>query len=219
MSCDVTVGTPVQDRSSSLTDRAYATLRDRLVLLDIAPGEPLDDHGLARELGTGRTPVRQALKQLEQDRLVVVHQRRGTFAAPIGIADLAHVGEIRAELEPLAAARAARTGPVSRRRLADLGTVVVDATDRRELVRQDVRAHRAVYAATGNPHLEDVLVRQYDLTTRIRCLFADRLRDPFGDLDAHRGLLAAIGEGAAEEAARLALREVATFEAAVRAVL
>jgi DNA-binding GntR family transcriptional regulator len=55
----------------SLAHRAYEAIRDRLIMLDIRPGEPINDEALAQELGTGRTPVREALKQLENDRLVV----------------------------------------------------------------------------------------------------------------------------------------------------
>src|SRR5215467_1751912 len=93
--------------ATSLADKAYVAIRDRLIMLDIRPGEPIDDSELARELGVGRTPVREALKRLEGDRLVVSFSRRGTFATGTDIADLAHISDIRAQLEPLAARRAA----------------------------------------------------------------------------------------------------------------
>ena len=64
----------------SLADRAYLALRDRLITLQIRPGEPIDDGQIARELEVGRTPVREALKRLEDDRLVIAYPRRGTFA-------------------------------------------------------------------------------------------------------------------------------------------
>ena len=92
----------------SLADLAYDGLRARLVTLEIAPGSPINDETLAAALGVGRTPVREALKRLEQDRLVVTYPRRGTFATRVEITDLAYLSEIRAELEPLAARRAAR---------------------------------------------------------------------------------------------------------------
>uniref|UniRef100_UPI0015F0CBDF GntR family transcriptional regulator n=1 Tax=Pseudonocardia pini TaxID=2758030 RepID=UPI0015F0CBDF len=92
----------------SLADRAYAAIRDRLVMLEIRPGDPLNDDRLAAELGTGRTPVREALKRLEGDRLVVAYPRRGTFATAVDITDLSHLSEVRLALEPLAARSAAR---------------------------------------------------------------------------------------------------------------
>jgi DNA-binding GntR family transcriptional regulator len=133
----------------SLADSAYEAIRDRLIMLDIRPGEPLSDDALAQDLGTGRTPVREALKQLESDRLVVAYPRRGTFATTVDITDLAFISEIRTELEPLAAARAARTAAaVTRVRLAELAKEVArleaDVTDRRELIRRDVFVHREI---------------------------------------------------------------------------
>jgi DNA-binding GntR family transcriptional regulator len=208
----------------SLADRAYEAIRDRLILLDIRPGEPLSDDGLAQDLGTGRTPVREALKQLESDRLVVAYPRRGTFATTVDITDLAFISEIRTELEPLAAARAARTATADTRvRLAELAKEVAnleaDVTDRRDLIRRDVFVHREIYRASGNPYLEDILIRQDNLATRIWCLFIDRLPDLAGHVGEHSRLLEAIAEGAADKAAQLALEHVANFDAAIRAVV
>src|SRR5215217_3096001 len=93
----------------SNADLAYQIIRERLVMLDIRPSEPINDEGLARQLGLGRTPVREALKRLERDRLVIAYTRRGTFATAVDMTDLADISEIRKQLEPVAAARAART--------------------------------------------------------------------------------------------------------------
>lgn len=208
----------------SLADRAYEAIRDRLVMLDIRPGEPLNDDALAQDLGTGRTPVREALKRLEGDRLVVAYPRRGTFATPVDITDLAHISEIRAELEPLAAARAARTASAATRAYLsvlaiDTAGIDADVLDRRDLLRRDVHVHRDIYRAAGNPHLEDILVRQDNLATRIWCLFLDRLPAIAGHVREHVGLLEAIVDGDADTAARLALDHVVGFERAVRTVL
>ncbi|MFC4947878.1 GntR family transcriptional regulator [Pseudonocardia sp. GCM10023141] len=207
----------------SLADRAYEAIRDRLIMLDIRPGEPLNDELLARELATGRTPVREALKRLEGDRLVVAYPRRGTFATAVDIADLAHISEIRAELEPLAAARAARNPAASIR--ADLVEVAAsiaatpDITDRHELLRRDVNVHRTIYRAAGNPHLEDILIRQDNLATRIWGLFLDRLPGLAGHIGEHHALLEAIIAGDPERASALALEHVIGFEKAVREVM
>src|SRR5258707_13041200 len=91
----------------SNADLAYQLIRERLVMLDIRPSEPINDEGLARQLGFGRTPGREALKRLERDRLVMAYPRPGTFATTVDITDLAHIQEIRRPLEPAGAARAA----------------------------------------------------------------------------------------------------------------
>src|SRR5215475_11943372 len=126
-------------------DRAYEVVRERLVMLDIRPGEPINDDRLAAELGVGRTPVREALKRLERDRLVIAYPRRGTFATTVDITDLAHIQEIRRQLEPVVAARAASTASLETRvKLSELADEIakLDPTvDPRTLLRFDVRVH------------------------------------------------------------------------------
>ncbi|MGU3586762.1 GntR family transcriptional regulator [Rhodococcus sp. C26F] len=213
----------VGSASATNADRAYEIVRERLVMLDIRPGEPINDDQLAEGLGFGRTPVREALKRLEQERLVVAYPRRGTFATPVDMTDLADISEIRKQLEPTAAARAARTAsPSARARLSALAEKVAeipDSADPREVLRQDVRVHREIYRASGNPHLEDILVSLDAHATRIWCLFLDRLPDVAGHVREHAPLLQAIVDGDEETASSLTLAHVTGFEKAIRDVL
>jgi DNA-binding GntR family transcriptional regulator len=221
----VTAAPPDLDSAAatSLADKAYVAIRDRLIMLDIRPGEPIDDGELARELGVGRTPVREALKRLEGDRLVVSFSRRGTFATGMDIADLAHISDIRAQLEPLAARRAAECASRPTRaelgelasRIEELDVVQADGTD---LMRWDLTVHRAIYRAAGNPHLEDVLIRYGNLATRIFCLFLDRLPKVDEHVGEHTALLRAIAGGDADRADGLAREHVLGFERAICAV-
>ena len=204
-------------------DRAYEIVRERLVMLDIRPGEPINDDSLAEELGFGRTPVREALKRLERERLVVAYPRRGTFATAVDMTDLADISEIRKQLEPTAAARAARTAsPDARARLTALADEIAeidDSEDPREVLRKDVRVHREIYRASGNPHLEDILVSLDAHATRIWCLFLDRLPDVASHVREHVSLLRAIVDGDESTASSLTLAHVAGFEKAIRDLL
>ena len=208
----------------SMSERAYAEIRDRLVMLDIRPGEPINDQSLAAELELGRTPVREALKRLETERLVVAFARRGTFATEVQLTDLAHVSEVRLLLEPAAAAAAAqRARPAERvtmAALADgLGDLASGDTGSQELMRADLRIHRAIYAATHNPHLQDTLVRYDNLATRIWCLLLDRIPAVATHVEEHRPLLRAIADGDADLASTLARAHVEGFEQQVRTLL
>lgn len=213
----------VSGETPSLAEQAYEVLRDRLVMLEIRPGAPINDDHLARELGLGRTPVREALKRLERERLVVAYPRRGTFATEVNITDLGHIAEVRQELEPVAATAAARraTG-VDRAFLRSLATTLRGSrhmSASTDLMRLDMRAHRAIYAATRNPYLEDTLVHYDNLATRIWCLFLDRVPDLAGHVSEHSDLLGAIAAGEADRAAELAAAHVAHFERVIRAAL
>ncbi|MGW2490433.1 GntR family transcriptional regulator [Streptomyces sp. NPDC001606] len=205
----------------SLAERAYRAIRDRLVMLDIRPGAPINEEQLGQSLGVGRTPVREALKRLQYERLITTYPRRGTFATEVNITDLAHISEVRQELEPLAAAQAARRATAADRAALtalrqDLEGADTARRDPADLMRLDLRVHRAVYAATHNPYLEDTLVRYDNLATRIWCLFVDRLSDMPGHVGEHGPLIEAIVAGDAERAAQLARGHVVGFERAVR---
>ena len=76
-----------------------------------------------------------------------------------------------------------------------------------------------IYHASGNPHLEDTLVRYDNLATRIFCLFLDRMTHFDRHVGEHSGLLRAIGERSADEAEQLARDHVLGFEEAIRAVV
>ena len=204
-------------------ERAYEIIRERLVMLDIRPGEPINDDRLAEELGFGRTPVREALKRLERERLVIAYPRRGTFATAVDMTDLADISEIRKQLEPNAAARAARTASQDARArlsaLADEIAEIDDSEDPRDVLRKDVRVHREIYRTSGNPHLEDILVSLDAHATRIWCLFLDRLPDVASHVREHITLLRAIVDGDEDTATSLTLGHVSGFEAAIRNLL
>ena len=214
-------GTDVGTESNA--DRAYEVIRERLVMLDIRPGEPINDDRLSAELGLGRTPVREAVKRLERDRLVVAYPRRGTFATAVDLTDLADISEIRKQLEPTAAARAARTASTDMRArlgvLAESIAAIDDGDDPREVLRRDVYVHREIYRASGNPHLEQILITLDGHATRIWCLFLDRLPDVASHVREHIALLEAIVAGDEAAAADLTSAHVTGFEREIRALL
>ncbi|WP_326835604.1 GntR family transcriptional regulator [Amycolatopsis rhabdoformis] len=219
------VNSPIPVTGPSLAEQAYLFIRDRLVMLDIKPGDPINEDWLGSTLGMGRTPVREALKRLETEHLVIAYPRRGTFATDVNISDLAHISEVRRTLEPLATAAAAeratdadRAGLTVLREQLDTGAPAGPA-DNTELLRTDLDLHRAIYRCVHNPFLEDTLIHYDNLATRIWCVFLPRLRGLAGHVNEHLPLLTAIIEGDADKAAALTLDHVTGFEQAIRALI
>jgi DNA-binding GntR family transcriptional regulator len=213
-----------QASAGSLAVLAYERIKDKLIMLEIRPGEPINDVALAAELGVGRTPVREALKRLETDHLVVSYSRRGTFATVVDVTELGAISDIRQLLEPHAARRAAQNaGPALRLRLRETAEHIkhleVADGDRDSFIREDMAVHQLIYRASGNAHLEDVLVRYDNLATRIWCLVIDKLPDLAAHIHGHADLLVAIADGDADTAAQLALDHVTSFERVIRDVL
>ena len=215
---------PAEDEALSQAEAAYRQLRDKLIMLEIRPGEPINDGQLAAELGFGRTPVREAIKRLEVDHLVVSYPRRGTFATNVDFTELADVSEIRELLEPLAARRAAsRASETMRREMLHVADTIAGLDPglggSRDLMRYDLTVHRLIYKAAANPHLEDTLIRYDNLATRIWCLVLDKVPSVSGHIVEHVELLTAVAGGDEDRAAELALHHVVSFEESVRKVL
>lgn len=213
----------INTRSESLSARAYRILLDRLIMLDIQPGEPIMEKQLADEMGVGRTPLREALKRLESDHLVVTYPRRGTFASQVDVTELAHVSEVRQALEPLAARRAAEaTGGDMRDQLlavlADLKNLDPNQSQR-DLLAYDLSVHRLVYSLTQNAHLSETLIRLDNIATRIWAALSDRLPSLHEHIVEHTELIKHIVDGDANAAERTASEHVKNFYSMVRDAL
>ena len=210
--------------SSSLGDRVYRTLRDQIVFLELPPGAPVREVDVAKRLGVGRTPVREALQRLAMNYLVELLPGRGAFVTPISLPDLVKITEIRVNLEGFAAASAAtRATATERETLRALREQIVrltEETSRDTLIRLDQDVHRAIYDATHNGFLEDCLHRFLNLTLRAWVLVLDSLGSSVADMvDEHAALIDAVIEGDAEKASALARQHITDFEQDFRAAL
>jgi DNA-binding GntR family transcriptional regulator len=174
-------------------------------------------------LGLGRTPVREALRALVQEKLVEVYPRRGIVVTPVDVGDLAALSEARLTLESLAARLAAQRASdddreIARSLLAELPGVAA-AGDERRLIELDQRIHRHVYRCAHNPYLESTLNEYYTLTLRIWFLALDRVARLDDAVTEHGELLQAIIDDDAVNAEGVMRRHIEGFERAIRAVL
>jgi len=206
-----------------MADRAYASLRDRIISLGIPPGAPINEDALGQELDMGRTPVREAIRRLALENLVAVFPRRGTFASEINITDLADISDVRVQLEGHAAQRAAERLTLAQREELGLLLEALRETegsdDAAALMSLDARVHRFVYRCAGNPYLEQTLNRYFNLSLRIWHLALDRLPHLVTRVHEHGALLEAIRDGQAGRAREIVVEHVCTFEEEIRAVL
>lgn len=100
--------TPIST-GTTLTERVYGTIKEAILDLTLKPGSPLVEDELARQLGTSKTPVRDALLALERDGLVTKIPYKGTYVSDVSLKDATEIFELRAVLEGLAARLAARS--------------------------------------------------------------------------------------------------------------
>jgi DNA-binding GntR family transcriptional regulator len=211
-----------RSESASLAERAYHAIREMIVSLELRPGAVIDERALMERLGIGRTPTREALRRLAQERLVEVYPRRGMFVTSVEIRDLASLTEVRSLLEShvarLAAERATDEDRSALEALLDELESRADL-DTSELMALDERIHRQVYGAAHNPFLESTLEEYYVLALRIWYLALDRTRELEQAVLGHRELLEAIRDGDADRAEETMRRHVVDFGEAMRRVL
>ncbi len=104
-----------------MTEQAYRLLEEKIVTLQIPPGDFLSEYALAEQLGLGRTPIREALQRLAREGLVAILPRKGILVADADPEKQLLVLEVRRELERLLCrAAAVRAMPEEREELRDI---------------------------------------------------------------------------------------------------
>ena len=86
-------------RTESLKQKAYRTIRQAIVNSDLKPNTQLSEARLAEQLGMSRTPIREALKQLEEEGLIRIVPRHGAFVTDISAEDIIQIYQVREALE------------------------------------------------------------------------------------------------------------------------
>ena len=212
---------PRTGKAGSFADRAYDAIRELIVTLELPPGAVVREPELTERLGIGRTPVREALRRLAQERLVEVFPRRGMFVTKVDVRDLARLCEVRLALEPEAARLAAERA--TQADLEELRAVLAELDGRRKrdprsLIDLDERIHRAIYHASHNSYLAETLEEYYTHALRIWMVALART-DIGAAVGGHHAVLEAVVRGDAARAERLMREHVESFEEAVRDVL
>lgn len=137
-----------------LVQQVYERLVDAISLGQLRPGQRITQEELAEQLHVSRQPVLQALRMLRHDGLVLDAPGRGVLVAPLTSAFTAQVYELRGALDALAAKLAAQRRSKLDPALIEAGRAAQKSKDLQQLIAADVRFHQALYAASGNPLIE-----------------------------------------------------------------
>jgi len=176
-------------------DRAYLQIKEKIITVEMPPGSVIQESRLIEELGLGRTPIREALKQLQSENLVVVAPRRGMFVADVAITDLQQIYEVRVALESLCARLAAQR--ITPEQLGELKCLMTeyqgsDQGDKELVLSLDRRFHQLMAEAAGNKFLLSEVEKFYNLSLRIWYLAINSIRSRDFDVDAHFEIAQAI---------------------------
>jgi GntR family transcriptional regulator, rspAB operon transcriptional repressor len=211
---------PDSQGAPSFSQEAYNQIRSMIVSLELKPGSLINEAELMNKLGLGRTPIREALRSLANEKLVEVYPRRGMFVSSVDVHNLAAISEVRAVLEIQAAGLAAQRSNASDQAITKALIAEIDAIkgdpDMAKLIGLDQRIHRHVYKATHNHFLEMSLEQYYGHALRIWFMALDRVEDLSEAVIEHRALLIAIRDNKVQEAEEAMREHVEGFEASIR---
>jgi DNA-binding GntR family transcriptional regulator len=147
--------------SRRVFDEVYDRLRSAIVAGHFAPGERFVERTLERRLGVSRTPIREAIKRLEQEGLVVCPPHRGCFVRSPTFDDARQVYELRRVAEGLSGALAAKRATDSElakiRTVVRLGRTALEKGDRESMLLRNDEFHQLQARAAGNVFLEQQL--------------------------------------------------------------
>jgi DNA-binding GntR family transcriptional regulator len=196
-------------RNVSRATEAYTIIRHKIFTAELSPGRAVSEYQLADNLGFSRTPVREALKRIENEGLIHSLPGRGTFVAETSLQDIVEIYVVRSLLEPFAARVAAtqmsENDIQSLEREVDAARMAAQKSKFDEAFDLDIRLHKSIVAATRNSRINQILRQLDDQVHRIRVLAPRTPGRLVKTIDEHQAIveaLAAHDPSAAEQAMR-----------------
>jgi DNA-binding GntR family transcriptional regulator len=211
------------DSYKPLRELVFESLREAIISGQMKPGERMMEIQLAEEMGVSRTPVREAIRKLELEGLVVMIPRKGAYVAGLSLKDVADVFEIRRALEGLASELAADR--ITETELENLERYLVkiaeeiEAGDLNKVVDTDTDFHTLLYQASRNQRLSQIISNLREQIQRFRATslaIPGRMREA---LEEHRQIVEAISSRDGETARRLAQEHIENAENSLMSVI
>ncbi len=200
------------DEYLPLRDVVFNTLRQAILKGDLKPGERLMEIQLANKLGVSRTPIREAIRKLELEGLVLMIPRRGAEVAEITEKSLRDVLEVREALEKLAVQLACEKITVEKiEELKEAGKqveVILRKKDVTKIAEADVYFHDVIYEATENVRLVQLLNNLREQMYRYRVEYLKRESVWEQIIKEHNELIEYIESGNKDKASKVICQHV-----------
>ena len=198
-------------KSTSLADQVFDKLENDIIQGVYARGELLTELKLVEQLGVSRTPIREALRRLEQERLI---EDTGKGSRVLGITeeDLQDIMNIRERIEGLAAYYAAKNltpeGLAELTHIVDLQEFYFSKRDKEHLRQVDDQFHDMICTLSKRSVIADTLIPLMRKTRRYRRVAIDNWERTTNTMNEHRKMYEAIASGNAELAEELATAHI-----------
>ena len=193
-------------KSVSLADQVFEKLENDIITGVYPLGEILTELKLVEQLGVSRTPIREALRRLEQERLIQ-DSGKGSVVLGITLEDLEDIMNIRQHVEGLAAYYAAKNateeGKNRLRHINELQDFYFEKRDIDNLQRMDDEFHDALYEMSSRTVLHDTLLPLHRKTMRYRKAAMKNEKRQHDSVMEHKEIIEAINAGDGERAQEL----------------
>lgn len=208
--------------NQSLASLAHQKLEELIVTLELKPGSVWSEQSLAEVVEIGRTPVREAIKRLEADRLIVTVPRHGVRISEINLYEQLQVVELRSHLERIISFYAAsRALPDERQKLVAMAIAIEAAVGKDDILlylRSVFIANQFIVQCARNPFVAKAITPLFGLSRRFYYRYHDELEnlEDVCKLHATRARAVSVGDAAASEQAAAALmKDVEDFTRAL----
>lgn len=200
-----------EHKSVSLADCVFERLENEILGGKYAYGDVLTESRLSEELGVSRTPIREAIRRLEQEH-ILQDTGRGMLVLGITTADVADILDIRLLIEGLAVRRAVEHMTQEEKEAlmeaVELQAFYVERGDAEHIQQQDHQFHERIYAGCGSGILQNTLVPLHRKAQKFRRASVERPARAGESVAEHRAIAQAILDGDADTAERLMMEHI-----------
>ncbi|MDR1626925.1 MAG: GntR family transcriptional regulator [Spirochaetia bacterium] len=200
---------------ASLADQVSSHIKRMILSQELKGGESIPEERIARTFGVSRTPIRESLRRLEKYGLVTINPRSRATVTEIGPEEAHYIGEVRSELEVLAAKSLAKKSAAedieSLSRIANECVAHIEMGNRAEAFEVDGLFHLEIAKRCGNPYVYSVmktLDAKIQLIRITNCVNHDIIHS---DVEIHFQLIEAIKNHDAKNAAAIMRRHIGNF--------
>jgi DNA-binding GntR family transcriptional regulator len=200
---------------ASLADQVFSHIKRMILSQELQGGESIPEEKIARTFGVSRTPIRESLRKLEKYGLVTINPRSQATVTDIGPEEAHYIGEVRSELETLAAKSLAKKSTAedieNLTRIANECVAHIEKGNRGEAFEADGLFHLEIAKRCGNPYIYSIMKT---LDAKIQLIRITNCVDHtiiHSDVGIHFRLIEAIKNHDAKNASALMRRHISNF--------
>ncbi|ABR50674.1 transcriptional regulator, GntR family [Alkaliphilus metalliredigens QYMF] len=195
-----------------LREIVFEHLRESILEGKLEPGQRLMEIQLAEQLGVSRTPVRESMRKLELEGLIIMVPRKGAYVADVSTKDISDVLEVRTVMEGLAASLSAQR--MTDEELDELEMIsyqfkkCYERNDIEGMIEKDVAFHERIFASTRNEKLIQIAQGLREQVHRFRVRYISEYNNSKELVVEHQAILECIAARNSERASELSMKHI-----------